>query len=80
LSPPDVERIRTLLARAGLPVAAPRIGGRRALELMGMDKKVDRGRVRLVLLRRIGEAVLTGDYPDDALEATLAGGIRGVTA
>jgi len=39
---------------------------------MGMDKKVDRGRVRLVLLRRIGEAVLTGDYPNDALEATLA--------
>jgi len=72
LSRPDVERVRTLLARAGLPVAAPRIGGRRALELMGMDKKVDRGRVRLVLLRRIGEAVLTGDYPDDALEATLA--------
>jgi 3-dehydroquinate synthase len=72
LSPPDVERVRALLARAGLPVAAPRIGGRRALGLMGMDKKVDRGRVRLVLLKRIGEALLTSDYPDDALEATLA--------
>jgi 3-dehydroquinate synthase len=72
LSAADVERVRTLLGRAGLPTAAPRIGGRRAFELMGMDKKVDRGRVRLVLLRRIGEAVVTGDYPDDALEATLA--------
>jgi 3-dehydroquinate synthase len=37
-----------------------------------MDKKVDRGRVRLVLLRRLGDAVVTGDYPGDALEAQLA--------
>ena len=71
LSQPEVERVRALLARAGLPVAAPRIGGRQALELMGMDKKVDRGRVRLVLLKRLGEAVVTGDYPDEALDATL---------
>jgi 3-dehydroquinate synthase len=72
LSTKDVARVRTLLGRAGLPTAAPRIGGRRALELMGMDKKVDRGRVRLVLLRRLGDAVVTGDYPGDALEAQLA--------
>jgi 3-dehydroquinate synthase len=77
LSTTDVARVRTLLGRAGLPTAAPRIGGRRALELMGMDKKVDRGRVRLVLLRRLGEAVVTGDYPDDALVAALAAAFEG---
>jgi 3-dehydroquinate synthase len=71
LSRPDVERVRALLDRAGLPVAAPRIGAARAGELMGMDKKVKGGRLRLVLLRRLGEAVVTGDYPDDALQSTL---------
>jgi 3-dehydroquinate synthase len=69
----DVERVRNLLQRAGLPIAAPRIGAARGLELMGMDKKVLAGRIRLVLLRRLGEGVVAGDYPAEALQATLAG-------
>jgi len=68
----DVTRIRVLLERAGLPVAAPPIGAARALELMGMDKKVLAGRIRLVLMRKVGEGVVSGDYPADALQATLA--------
>jgi 3-dehydroquinate synthase len=67
----DVERVRAVLARAGLPVDPPRLGRSRALELMRMDKKVRAGRIRLVLLERIGSAVCTGDYPDDALEGLL---------
>jgi 3-dehydroquinate synthase len=67
----DVARVRELLARAGLPVAAPPIGAARAFELMGMDKKVLQGRIRLVLLRRLGEGVVSGDYPADLLQATL---------
>jgi 3-dehydroquinate synthase len=39
---------------------------------MGMDKKVLAGRIRLVLLRRLGEGVVEGSYPADALQATLA--------
>jgi len=68
----DVARIRRLLERVGLPVAAPPIGARRALELMGMDKKVLAGRIRLVLMRAVGDGVVTGDYPADALQATLS--------
>ena len=68
----DVVRIRTLLERAGLPVAAPSIGAARALELMGMDKKVLAGRIRLVLMRKVGEGVVSGDYAADALQSTLA--------
>jgi 3-dehydroquinate synthase len=71
LAATDVERIRRLLLRAGLPVAAPQIGADSALGYMRMDKKVKAGRVRLVLLERIGHAVLTGRYPDAALDATL---------
>ncbi len=68
----DVARVRDLLRRAGLPGAAPAIGAARALDLMGMDKKVLAGRIRLVLLKHVGEGVVSGDYPADALEATLA--------
>jgi 3-dehydroquinate synthase len=66
------ERIRSLLMRAGLPTAAPRIGAARALEFMRMDKKVLAGSVRLVLLEKLGKAVVTGKYRGEALEATLA--------
>jgi 3-dehydroquinate synthase len=68
----DVARVKSLLARAGLPIVAPPIGAGRALALMGLDKKVLAGRIRLVLLRRLGEGVVSGDYPTEALEATLA--------
>jgi len=68
----DVARIRALLERAGLPVVAPPIGVGRALELMGMDKKVLAGRIRLVLMRTVGEGVVAVDYPADALQSTLS--------
>jgi 3-dehydroquinate synthase len=68
----DVARVASLLERTGLPVEAPPIGAGRALGLMGMDKKVLGGRIRLVLMRRIGEGAVVGDYPAEALEATLA--------
>ena len=67
----DVQRIRELLAGAGLPVDPPRIGRQTMLDLMGMDKKVAGGRLRLVLLDAIGAAAITADYPRDVLEALL---------
>jgi len=65
------ERVRTLVERAGLPTEAPKIGAARALELMRMDKKVLAGKLRLVLLEKLGRAVVTDQYPQDLLEATL---------
>ncbi|MGB6356766.1 MAG: 3-dehydroquinate synthase [Steroidobacteraceae bacterium] len=65
------DRVRDILARAGLPIEAPHIGAARALELMQMDKKVLAGTLRLVLLERLGRAIVTGDYSQAALEATL---------
>ena len=67
----DVARVAALLERAGLRTAAPRIGATTAAEFMRIDKKVQGGRVRLVLLARLGEAYITGDYADDALRGTL---------
>jgi 3-dehydroquinate synthase len=55
-----------------LPIEAPRVGAAKMLELMHMDKKVMGGAVRLVLLEKLGRAIVTADYPRTALEATLA--------
>jgi 3-dehydroquinate synthase len=66
-----VPRLKALLMRAGLPVQAPRIGAARAMDYMRVDKKVQAGRVRLILLDGLGKAVATGDYPDSALHDTL---------
>jgi 3-dehydroquinate synthase len=63
--------VRDLLARAGLPAQAPRIGTAKAADLMRMDKKVLAGTVRLILLEGLGHAVVTGDYSRQALDATL---------
>jgi 3-dehydroquinate synthase len=65
------DRLRDLLVRAGLPTEPPRIGADKALELMHMDKKVLAGTVRLVLLEKLGRAIVTADYSQAALEATL---------
>jgi len=67
-----VARLRSLLQRCGLPVAAPRIGAARAFDYMRLDKKVHGGRIRLVLLEQLGRAMVTSDYPDAALRDTLA--------
>jgi 3-dehydroquinate synthase len=64
-------RVRALLSAAGLPTEAPRIGRESAFGLMQMDKKVQAGAVRLVLLERLGGAIVSSDYAADALAATL---------
>jgi 3-dehydroquinate synthase len=64
-------RIADILKRAGLPTAPPRLGAARILELMHMDKKVLGGKLRLVLLEKIGHAIVTADYAQSDLEATL---------
>ena len=68
-----VARIRALVAACGLPVQPPTsLSGERWLELMAIDKKVQAGRLRLVLLKGIGEAVLTADVDPGLLRASIA--------
>ncbi|HEX9450416.1 MAG TPA: 3-dehydroquinate synthase [Burkholderiales bacterium] len=69
----DVERVARLFARAGLPVEAPSLGQDRYLELMGHDKKVENGRLRLVLLQSLGKAFMTADFDLRDLREVLAG-------
>ena len=46
----------------------------RFVELMTVDKKVIDGSIRLVLLKEIGKAIVTSDFPADSLRETLCAG------
>ncbi|MFN3716323.1 MAG: 3-dehydroquinate synthase [Thiobacillus sp.] len=72
LSAVDVARARALIRAAGLPDAAPELGLETWLDYMGHDKKVESGKLRFVLLKRLGEAVITGEVPRDVLAGVLA--------
>ena len=68
----DVERVEALLARAKLPVRGPEaLTTERMLALMAVDKKVVEGQIRLVLLKALGQAVVTDEFPVAALRETL---------
>ncbi|MDP2025281.1 3-dehydroquinate synthase [Sulfuriferula sp.] len=71
MSEAQVERVRTLYRRAGLPDTAPDLGVEEYMQHMGLDKKVEGGRIRFVLLRGIGEAFVTAEVPHDDLLAAL---------
>ena len=67
-----VERVRALIAAAGLPVAPPRIEPARFIDLMTHDKKSSGGKVHYILLDAIGRAGVRGDVPDSLVLQTLA--------
>jgi 3-dehydroquinate synthase len=67
----DVERVRSLLTRAGLPVVGPPLGAERYLDLMGHDKKVMAGQLRLVLMRHLGEAATHAASPTSEILAAI---------
>ena len=66
-----VARIEALFERARLPVWGPRMGVERYVELMSHDKKVEAGKLRLVLLREIGCAVMHGEAPASEIAAAI---------
>jgi 3-dehydroquinate synthase len=67
----DAERVRALVARAGLPTAGPALAPERLLELMQVDKKAAGGRLRFVLLDAIGKARVRGDVDDALVRAAI---------
>ena len=67
-----VSRIESLFVRCGLPVFGAPLGAARYMELMRHDKKVQDGRLRLVLLKAVGSAVVS----DVASEAMIVAAIE----
>lgn len=72
LTQADVARIQKSFEAANLPIAAPSLGVERYLDLMGLDKKVENGKIRLILQQGIGKSVITSDYDAEKLKETLS--------
>ncbi len=68
----SVERLRALIAHAGLPVDAPHLGFDRWQTLMGHDKKVEGGAIRYVLLDGLGKASFGHEVSETVLRELLA--------
>ncbi|GAB1233154.1 hypothetical protein UT4_16200 [Ferrigenium sp. UT4] len=71
LNEADVQRVRTVLQRAGLPVRSPALGADKYVQLMGLDKKVVAGKMRFVLLQSLGRGVIADEVPEMRLRETL---------
>ncbi len=69
----DVDRVRDAVKRANLPVRIPGLSRQDALHAMAGDKKAEGGKIRFILLERIGKAIQR-TVPADALDATLSAG------
>ena len=67
----DVHRIRKIFIHAKLPVMVPKMPVEKYLQLMTLDKKVEAGKTRFILLNRIGEAVMRADIPPALLSKTI---------
>ena len=70
----DLKRVQVLFERAHLPVYPPNVTempNEKYMNLMAGDKKVQAGTIRLVLLKSMGEAYVTGEYPAQLLKQTL---------
>ena len=64
-----VQRLRTLVERAGLPTDVPSLGEEVWLELTARDKKTVSGKRHYVLLGTLGEAIIRSSVPQSDLLA-----------
>ncbi len=66
------DRIEKMLVKINLPVALPDdLDPVKMRELMSVDKKAKDGMLFLILLKGIGEAVVTDEFNEDLLMETL---------
>jgi 3-dehydroquinate synthase len=68
----EVKRLRQLITRAGLPTEIPDLGIEAIMQAMQHDKKVREGRVEFVLLKSIGDTVVTDDVSPSLIREVLA--------
>lgn len=67
----EVKRLKELVTRAGLPAELPDLKAGQIMQAMEYDKKVRAGKVRFVLLKSIGNAVVADDVPPSLIEEVL---------
>ena len=65
-------RLKALIDAAGLPSGPPSTGSVQLREAMQMDKKIQAKALRFVLLRSLGDAYVTAEYAESALDDALS--------
>ena len=63
----DYERIVSTIRKAGLPTGGLRVDVTKVVEAMAFDKKVKGGRIRLVLLEKMGKAMVREDVRGEVI-------------
>jgi len=71
ISEDSVQDIENILTASNLPISLPNMDADELLAAMKSDKKVKDRNIQLVLLKNIGEAFLTSDYPQEDLARIL---------
>lgn len=70
----EADRLKKIIQSMNLPIAPPKFGGKRYLELMQVDKKTESGQIRYVVLEKIGKAQIQGVPDAQVLETLTATG------
>jgi 3-dehydroquinate synthase len=70
ISKMDAERLKRIIASMHLPIAPPKLGSQRFMELMQVDKKTEAGQIRYITLGSIGAARIQ-QVPDTTVIETL---------
>jgi len=71
ISDTDCERVDSLLLRANLPVAFKDLDPDKLLEFMQLDKKAGTEGLKLILLKKIGEGIITAAPNDSILKSVI---------
>lgn len=67
----DVERVKSIFKQANLPTQAPKIPLDDFLSYMSHDKKVLNGQLRLILLKKLGQAIITNEFDVEAMKHSI---------
>lgn len=71
ISADDVERTKRIISRAQLPIVCPKIPLNDFLGFMAHDKKVLNGQLRLVLIQRLGQAIITREFDPELMKQSI---------
>jgi len=70
----EVIRLRSLIARAGLPTEPPPLELEKLVQAMKHDKKILQGKLRFALLKSIGNVFITDEVSPSLIEQVLVKG------
>ena len=74
ISKAELERLIKIIKSMNLPVTPPKFGAARYMELMQVDKKTEGGKIRYVLLEKIGKAHIKSVADAQVIETLIATG------